>query len=100
MNAKRKTNARDSSPSWKEHLSSYADKRVLRFQSAADLDAAIELLWTDALRTLPHASPDGESLVVPAEAVPYFTQAGIKFTSTKLRNIGELTPEEIRRLRR
>lgn len=29
---------------------------------------------------------------MPAEAVPYFTQAGLQFTSTRLRSVDELPP--------
>ena len=101
MNAKRKTGkkGRKALPSWKPHLYYYPEQRILRFQSEADLGAAIELLWTEELRELPHATPDGQALVVPAEAVPYFTRAGLKFTSTRLTPKGELSPEEISQLR-
>ncbi len=87
-------------PSWQPFLSQYRDLRVLSFKSPKDLDAAIDLLWTDELRTLPHATPDGKSLVVPAEAVAYFSRAGLRFTEKKLRSISELSAMEIRRLRR
>jgi hypothetical protein len=63
------------------------------------LDLAIDLLWTDELRDLPHETPDGRSLVVPAEAVAYFTRAGLRFTDKKLPRAGDLPPTEIRRLR-
>jgi hypothetical protein len=62
--------------------------------------AAIDLLWTEELRSLPHATPDGKSLVVPAEAVGYFARAGLRFTARKVLSINDLSAEEIRRLRR
>jgi hypothetical protein len=90
----------DSVPSWQPHLSQYADQRILTFRSPKDLDAAIDLLWTDEMRSLPHSTPDGKSLVVPAEAVGCFTRAGLRFTARKVLSISDLSAEEIRRLRR
>jgi hypothetical protein len=87
-------------PDWKPHLNSYVEKQLLRFASKADLHATIDLLWTDAFRTLPHDSPDGRSIVVPAEAVEHLARAGAKFTATRLRSIREFTPEEIANMRR
>ena len=72
-------------PEWKSHLGSYRMQTILLFESPKDLDAAIDLLWTDELRTLPHATPDGQSLVVPTEAVVYFSRKGLKFTAKPLR---------------
>lgn len=85
---------------WRPHLSLYEEKRILRFASEEDLEAAIDLLWTDELRTLPHDTPDGKSLVIPAEAVRYFVEAGLRFTEKKLPTCSERPPEEIKRLRR
>jgi hypothetical protein len=73
---------------------------VLTFASAKDLEAAIDLLWTDDLRTLPHATPDGQSIVISSEAVEYFAQAGLKFTEKPLRSMPELSADEIGKLRR
>src|SRR5437899_11519165 len=87
-------------PSWQPYLSQYADQRILTFRSPKDLDAAIDLLWTEELRSLPHATPDGKSLVVPAEAVGCFARAGLRFTARKVLSISDLSAEEIRRLRR
>ena len=87
-------------PDWKPFLSQYRDKKILRFETDKELEAAIELLWTDALRNLPHTSYDGKSIIIPAEAVEYFTRAGLKFKATKLQSIGDLKPEEIAKLRK
>ncbi len=87
-------------PLWQPHLSQYADQRILTFRSPKDFDAAIDLLWTDELRNLPHDTPDGKSLVVPAEAVGYFARAGLRFTAKRVLTISDLSAEEIRRLRR
>jgi hypothetical protein len=86
-------------PVWKPHLSQYPDQRILTFASKKDRDAAIDLLWSDELHGLPHETPDGKAIVVPAESVEYFARAGVRFTEKRLRAIGELSPEEIRRLR-
>src|SRR5437899_8946649 len=86
-------------PSWQPYLSQYADQRILSFKSPKDLDAAIDLLWTDELRNLPHDTPDGKSIVIPAEAESYFAKAGIRFTAKKVRSISDLSADEIRRLR-
>jgi hypothetical protein len=87
-------------PSWQPHLSQYADQRILTFKSPKELDAAIDLLWTDELRNMPHDTPDGKALVVPAEAVAYFARAGLRFTEKKALSVSDLSAEEIRRLRR
>src|SRR5438876_11590285 len=86
-------------PSWQPHLSQYADQRILTFKSPKDLDAAIDLLWSDALRNMPHDTPDGKTLVVPAGAVDYFTRAGLRFTERKALTVSDLSAKEIRRLR-
>ena len=87
-------------PDWKPYLNSYAEKQWLRFASKSDLHATIDLLWTDDFRNLPHDSPDGRSLVVPAEAVEHLARAGAKFTATRLRPISEYTPDQIAKMRR
>jgi hypothetical protein len=87
-------------PEWKPSLNSYPEKQLLRFANKKDLHAAIDLLWTDSFRTLPHCTPDGRSIVVPQEAVEHLARAGLKFTATRLRSISDLTPAEIRKVRR
>ena len=87
-------------PEWKPNLCSYKDTRLLKFKTSRDLEAAIELLWSEPLETLPHDTPDGRSIIIPAEAVDYFSRAGIEFTVEKLRSISELSYEEIKHLRR
>jgi len=87
-------------PQWQPHLSQYADQRILTFSSPQDLEAAIDLLWTDHLRSLPHDTPDGNALVVPAEAVACFSRAGLQFTQESVLSVSDLSAEEIQRLRR
>ncbi|HEV3259805.1 MAG TPA: hypothetical protein VG013_23255 [Gemmataceae bacterium] len=85
---------------WSSHLDSYREKTVLTFASEKDLEKAIDLLWTDDLRTLPHATPDGQSIVVPTEAVAHFSKAGLKFTAKGLASMSDLSADEIEKLRR
>src|SRR5947209_10820056 len=80
----RKTKNAESPPTWRWPLNAYRDKQRLVFESQTELEKAIDLLWTDDLRALPHAWPDGRSLVIPAEAVDYFTRAGLRFSAEKL----------------
>ena len=84
---------------WEPQLNAYKEKTLLRFESDKDLQAAIDLLWTDALRTLPHDTPDGRSIVIPAEAVDHFARSGIKFTAETLRSVSDLSAQEIQKLR-
>jgi hypothetical protein len=88
------------SPLWRPHLDSYTEQSVLRFQSEEHLEKAIDLLWTDELRTLPHNTAGRKTLIIPAEAVEYFTRAGLTFTATRLRSVTELSPKEVKKLRR
>jgi hypothetical protein len=99
-NGKARSRRGEGVPQWQCHLDSYPDKRLLRFASKDDLHSAIDLLWTEPFRSLPHDTPDGRSLVVPAEAVEHFARAGVKFQATKLRSISDLTPAEMERLGR
>jgi hypothetical protein len=92
--------AEASAPRWFPHLDYYPEQSVLQFPSDTDLEAAIALLWSDGLRTLPHDTAGRKTLVIPTEAVPYFTQAGLRFTVKRLRHMSELSPEELKTLRR
>jgi hypothetical protein len=86
-------------PQWKAHLDLYKEKRALIFKEQQELHAAIELLWTEPLRELPHALAGGDTIIVPAEAVRYFKEQGLRFRNTRVLSAGELPPEEINRLR-
>jgi hypothetical protein len=90
----------EDSPVWKEHLDSYQEIKLLCFADDKELDRAIDLLWTDDLRFLPHDTPDGRSIAIPAEAVELFRRAGLKFLTRNLRSINDLNHKEIEKLRR
>jgi hypothetical protein len=87
-------------PRWFPHLDYYPEQSVLQFDDDADLDTAIDLLWSDELRTLPHDTAGRKTLIIPTEAVPYFSKAGLRFAVTRLRAMSELSPEELKTLRR
>ena len=88
-------------PRWKPLLSMYRPKelRSMTFEDDGESDAAIDLLWTDALRDMPWDIAFGDTLVVPAEGVRYFKNAGLKFVENELLTMGELTPEELEEYR-
>jgi hypothetical protein len=62
--------------------------------------AAIELVWTEPLREMPHALPGGFTMIVPPEAVPYFEKSGLEFENTAVHSITELSPKEQYELRK
>jgi hypothetical protein len=85
---------------WFPHLDYYPEQSVLQFSDDADLEAAIALLWSDGLRSLPHDTAGRRTLVIPTEAVPCFAQTGLRFTVKRLRHVSELSPEQLKSLRR
>jgi hypothetical protein len=87
-------------PDWKCHLGSYRELSALAFASDADIEAAIALLWTEELRTMPHDLADGMTIIVPKESVPWFVRAGLKFKIQKVGRQSDLSPEERAQLRR
>jgi hypothetical protein len=87
-------------PRWKCHLDFYRDQLALTFKSRKDADKAIDLLWTDDLYELPHALAGGDTIIIPADALPYFEGKGLRFRKSKVRSAGDLPPEEINKLRR
>lgn len=71
--------------------------RALMFASVDDVNSAIDYCWDDPhLQGIPRWSPDGMTMFVPADAVPYFQEKGnLNFKVTKLVD-GENTPQEDR----
>lgn len=87
--------------SWNPHLDSYREKRALKFSSEADLDAAIDLLWSDEdLYALPRAHVGENTIIVPAESVGLFRKKGLTFTDSKVAPATGRPSKEIGRLRR
>lgn len=87
-------------PTWVRPLNACRSKIQLRFESDTELDKAIDLLWNDDLYDLPHDTPDGHSIVIPAEALEYFVRAKLKFSAKNLRSIDDLDATEIENLRK
>jgi hypothetical protein len=81
-------------------LDDYEQLKALTFASGEEIDAAIDLLWGEDLRDLPHDLAGGDTVIVPAEAVRYFTAAGLKFTETEVLSAADLPAAELNRLRR
>ena len=85
---------------WQPCLSYYDDLRALTFATATDIEAAIDLLWTPALVNAPHDLVGSNTVIVPVEAVPYFDEAGLRFTSDDVESMSDLPPSERAKLRR
>lgn len=67
---------------WKSSINAYPLHQRTQLHFACDDEAkrAIGLLWTDELRGCPHAlTPDGD-VIIPADAVPHFRKATLKFS--------------------
>jgi hypothetical protein len=92
----------NSAPLWKPFLSSYdtSERSVLTFENKQDAYTALDLVWKGHLRGVPFGIPGYNSLVVPKEAVPYFSGQGLKFEESKLLTHDELTAEELNELRK
>jgi hypothetical protein len=87
-------------PDWKPFLDSYRELSALTFPTDEEIEKGIDLLWTAALRTLPHDLAGGYTIIVPKEAVPYFTRAGLSFQEKRAISISELPSETAAKLRR
>jgi hypothetical protein len=71
-------------PKWKRHTDDYRTNELarLKFASRKDSDAAIEIVWGGRLTGMPFALDpnDIDSLVVPKVSIPFFVEAGLRFT--------------------
>ncbi|MEK7068076.1 MAG: hypothetical protein AAB956_03700 [Patescibacteria group bacterium] len=85
---------------WKVHLDYYDHLRALAFQSKQELHLALELLESDALRSLPFDLVANRTIIVPQEAVPFFQEANLQFDNTEVLTAADLPPAEIAQLRR
>ena|SRR5579859_2238508 len=92
----------EQSSRWKPLLGMYRPKelRSMTFEDDAQGDAAIDLLWTDPLRDMPWDLAGGDSIIVPAEAVQFFREAGLKFIENELLTHDDLTAAELNELRK
>jgi hypothetical protein len=85
---------------WHPDLNGYAELKALRFASAAEMDAAIDLLWTDPLRKMPHELAGGDTIIVPGEAVGYFKAAHLTCSQDDVLSPSDLPAPELNELRR
>ena len=85
-----KSQAPEAPPQWRWPLAAYRNLQRLVFVNEEEVEKAIDLLWTDEFYSLPHAYPDGKSILVPAEAVEFFTRAGLKFSAEKMMTRSDL----------
>jgi len=73
-------------PRWKFRFDDYRTDELawLTFPSEADEYSALDLVWVGRLQGMPfELNPNGPSLVVPKESLPFFTKAGIHFVEKK-----------------
>ncbi len=85
---------------WRPALSSYRNEEisVLTFESKQEAYRALDFRW-EKLFGMPHSLPGYNAVVVPADAVHYFSEAGLKFAESKLLTVTDLTPEELEEYR-
>jgi hypothetical protein len=92
--------AREVSP-WSPRFWSNAEQVGIHFESTAELDSAIDWLWSSPLlRDLPRAHVGANTLVVPAPAVEFFQQQGFRMTLQPIISAGDLPAEEVNRIRK
>ena len=85
---------------WNSQLWSYPKHVGLQFGSREDLDAAIDLLWSDAdLWGLPRVHVGSNTMIVPEDAVGFFQKKGCRFTLQQVTSTGDLPTEEVNRIR-
>ena len=88
-------------PQWRQRLGHYKQKKALKFPTDAELDKALELFWKDdELYGLPRDYADGQTVVVPAEAVALLRQKGLQFQEINVVSSGDLPPDRERQLRK
>jgi hypothetical protein len=70
-------------PKWKRRPDDYRTDELSRLQFATrdDIDEAIGIVWGGKLTGMPfELGPDGMSLIVPKDSIPFFADAGVQFT--------------------
>ena len=71
------------------------------YRSEADLDSAIDLLWSDPeLQGMPRVHVGEQTMIVPTAALPLFRKKARNFTATAVVSAGDLPAEEVNRIRR
>jgi len=86
---------------WSPRFWANAPQAGLRFATEEELDAAIDWLWSvPALRDLPRVHVGRNTMIVPEAAVDIFRQKGYHFTLCTVVSAGDLSAEEVNRIRR
>jgi len=86
---------------WAPDMSWYDDKVALAFNTEEDIDAAIDLCWSDKdLRGVPRVHVGEWTMIVPAESLPFFQKKARNFTVKNVISAGDLSPEEMAKVRR
>jgi len=71
---------------WKSNLHAYGGKSAVEFESLAELNAFIDMVWTDTeLRHMPRVHVGRNTVVVPTEAVPLLVERNLKFGTSLIR---------------
>jgi hypothetical protein len=83
---------------WKPWLDSYQHLRALQFHTREHFAAAAQLLWNSELRDLPYDLVGNHTIIVPAEAVPFFR--GLELTETEVLHPGDVSDHELSELRK
>jgi hypothetical protein len=86
---------------WEPLLGAGSQQAALQFATAEGLDALIDQLWSDPLlQGVPRIYVGDNTVVVPASVVDHLRQTGHKFIAQKVVSAGELSAEEVNRIRR
>ncbi|MCI0639795.1 MAG: hypothetical protein L0Y72_24390 [Gemmataceae bacterium] len=83
---------------WKPWLDAYRELRALHFRTREGFAAAAKLLWSGELADLPYDLVGNHTILVPAEAVPYFR--GLDPTETEVLQPRDMPPTELAELRK
>ena len=72
----------------------------MTFAPKDDAYTALDIVGKGALRGMPFGIPGSNSLIVPNDAVKYFSEAGLSFDENNLLTHDELSAEELNELRK
>lgn len=78
-----------------------SELRLLEFSTVEEIERALDVIWSNPeLRELPDYSPDGMSLMLPADAVPVMQVAGLTFKVSDVLAPQDLSFDELAEMRR
>jgi hypothetical protein len=93
-------NANTPKASWKPNLSAYREKLAFKFSSQVDMNAFIDLVWSDQdLHGMPHVPVGDNTVIVPAVARTQITsRVSVKCSITSVLDPRTLAPYEFAEL--